>query len=115
MSMRTIVLLAAVLQFGGCAMIGSTQTALYDKLTDQDVVLASGNLQRSLENLPDGSTGRWTNSSNGHHGTVTPTSTYLSANGHFCRDYREDLRLGDQIGQFHHTACRDEQAGWIWL
>ena len=115
MSFRAIVPLAAALALTGCASIFGSQAALYDQLNDQDVALAADNLQRSLENLPDGSTGRWANAGNGNHGTVTPTNTYLSASGHFCRDYQEDLRLGDQTGQFRHTACRDEEAGWIWL
>ena len=115
MTVRTLIVLATALQLSGCAYSFGKQAALYDHLTEQDVILAADNLQQSLETLPDGTTGQWTNISNGHNGAVTPTSTYLSASGYFCRDYREDLRLGDQVGQFRHTACRDEQAGWIWL
>ena len=115
MSVRKFLILAVSLQLSGCAGGFGNQAALYDQLTDQDVTLAAGNLQQSLESLPDGSTGRWANAGNGHSGSVTPTSTYLSAGGHFCRDYQEDLRLGDQVGQFRHTACRNGEAGWIWL
>lgn len=112
---RTLVVLAATLLFGSCASIAGKQTDLYDQLTEQDVILASDNLQRSLEFLEDGETRRWTNTSNGHQGAITPTETYLSAGGAFCRNYREDLQLGDRAEQFHHTACRDDQAGWTWI
>lgn len=115
MHARTLIVLAAALQLSACANFMSDQAALYDQLTDQDVNLAAETLQRSLETLPDGATQRWANEGTGHEGAVTATRTYLSAGGQFCRDYREDLRLGDQTAQFFHAACRDEEGGWIWL
>lgn len=115
MCVRKFIVLAAALQLSGCAGIFDNQAALYDQLTDQDVTMAADNMQRSLESLPDGSAGRWTNVGTGHSGSVTPNRTYLSASGHFCRDYQEDLHLGDQVGQFRHTACRDDESGWVWL
>lgn len=115
MVVRTIVLLTALLHLGACAGGFGTQAALYDQLTEQDVTLAADNMQRSLETLPDGSTGRWTNAGSGHSGAITPTGTYLSDSGHFCRDYQEDLSLGGKSAQFRHTACRDDKAGWVWL
>jgi surface antigen len=46
---------------------------------------------------------------------VIPTRTYMSDSGHFCREYREELMVGDRSGTFHHAACRDENARWVWL
>jgi surface antigen len=106
---------AAALLLSGCAAIMGDQAALYERLTDQDVALAADNLQESLETAPDGATRRWSNAESGHQGAITPTRTYLSANGRYCRDYREDLVIGDQAAGLHHTACRDDDAGWIWL
>ena len=62
---------------------------------------------------PDGAMRSWLNPT-AAMGTITPTRTYLSAAGTFCRDYREELVLGDQTGRFHHSACRDDGAGWRW-
>ncbi|MEZ5931295.1 MAG: RT0821/Lpp0805 family surface protein [Alphaproteobacteria bacterium] len=111
----SLIALAAALPLGACAAIMGDQAALYDRLTDRDVALAADNFQQSLETAPDGTARSWQNPETGHRGAITPTHTYLSASGQFCRDYRESLIIGEQSGDFSHTACRDDQAGWVWL
>jgi hypothetical protein len=64
---------------------------------------------------PDGSTQSWANEQTGHRGSLTPTRTYISDSGSFCREYREELVVGEQSGRFYHAACRDENARWAWL
>jgi hypothetical protein len=32
-----------------------------------------------------------------------------------CREYREELVVGEQSGRFYHAACHDENARWVWL
>jgi surface antigen len=115
MTFRSFLAVILVLQLGGCAAILGNRAALYERLSDRDVTLAAKTLQQSLENAPDSETRRWANESTGHGGSVTPIRTYLSESGRFCRDYREDLASDDQTASFYHTACRDEEAGWIWL
>jgi surface antigen len=104
-----------VLALAACAGVPASNTALYDRLDERDVVLAASTMQQALESAPDGATRDWANDANGHRGSITPTQTYLGANGHFCRDYREEVRLGDEVGRFHHSACRDETERWVWL
>ena len=115
MGRRTAIALVTLLQLGGCAALTGDQAALYDRLSDRDVALAAGTLQQSLETGPDGTPKPWRNAETGHQGAITPTRTFLSASGRFCRDYQEDLTIGDQSASFHHTACRDDSAGWSWL
>jgi surface antigen len=107
--------LAVVLLLGACAGMTGGDPELYRRLTDRDVALAAGLLQETLEGAPDGATRSWLNQDSGHRGTITPTRTYLSTAGIFCRDYREELVLGEQSGRFDHAACRDDSAGWRWL
>jgi surface antigen len=107
--------LAVVLLLGACAGMTGGDPELYRRLTDRDVALAAGLLQETLEGAPDGATRSWLNPDSGHRGTITPTRTYLSTAGIFCRDYREELVLGEQSGRFDHAACRDDSAGWRWL
>ena len=103
------------LLLGGCASSPSAETDLYGRLTENDVTLAARTLQSALELTPDGATRRWTNQETGHSGAITPIRTYLTEGGHFCRDYREELTLGERSGRFQHSACRSEDARWVWL
>jgi surface antigen len=108
--------LGATLLLAACAGFTGGDPDLYQSMTDRDVALAAGLLQTTLESTPDGATRSWRSDDTGHRGSITPTRTYLSAAGHFCRDYREELTLGEQSGRFYHVACRaDDTATWAWL
>lgn len=100
---------------GACASLSAGDPELYQSLDERDVSLASRLLQETLETAPDGATRTWHNQESGRRGSVTPTRTYLSESGRFCRDYREELTIGERDGRFYHTACRDETLGWVWL
>jgi len=108
--------LGTALLLAACAGLSGGDPDLYQRLTARDVALAAGLLQTTLERAPDGATRSWNNDDSGHRGSITPTRTYLSAAGHFCRDYREELSVGGQSGRFDHVACRDDDAAsWTWL
>ena len=113
--MRLLLALAIVLPLGACAGLTGSESALYQSLADSDVQLASRSMQSTLERAPDGATRSWVNEQTGHRGSLTPTRTYVNDSGYFCRDYREELVVGEQSGSFHHAACRDENARWVWL
>jgi surface antigen len=103
------------LLLGGCAGWPTADAALYEELSENDVALAARTLQSALELTPDGTTRRWTNQETWHSGAISPIRTYLTEGGHFCRDYREELTFGARPGRFHHSACRGEDARWVWL
>jgi surface antigen len=113
--MRMLWPLTMVLMLGACAGLTGSDPALYQSLADGDVRLASKTMQSTLESAPDGSTRSWANDQTGHRGSLTPTRTYVSDSGYFCREYREELVVGEQSGNFYHAACRDENARWVWL
>jgi surface antigen len=113
--MRMLLPVAMVLMLGACAGLRGSDPTLYQSLADSDVQLASRTMQSTLEGAPDGSTRSWANDQMGHRGSLTPTRTYVSDSGHFCREYREELMVGDRSGTFHHSGCRDENARWVWL
>ncbi len=115
-SRRLLSPLGVALLLAACAGLTGGDPDLYQRLTDQAVAFAAGLLQATLEIAPDGATRSWRNHATGHRGSITPTRTYLSAAGHFCRDYREEVILAEQSGRFYHAACRDDDtAAWIWL
>jgi surface antigen len=113
--MRMLLPLTIVLPLVACAGLTGSDPALYQSLADTDVQLASRTMQSTLEQASDGSTRSWVNEKTGHQGSLTPTRTYVSGSGSFCREYREELMVGDRSGTFYHAACRDENARWVWL
>jgi surface antigen len=113
--MRLLWPLTMVLMLGACAGLTGSDSTLYQSLADSDVKLASRTMQSTLEGAPDGATRSWANEQTGHRGSLTPTRTYVSDSGQFCREYREELVVGAQSGSFYHAACRDGNARWVWL
>jgi surface antigen len=103
------------LPLAGCAGLASGDPALYQGLSPSDVGLAAQTLQTTLESAPDGASRSWSNRETGNQGAVTPLRTFVSENGSFCREYREELAVAGASGRFYHTACRDEAARWTWL
>lgn len=103
-----LVSIAAVLGLAACAGAPGTDTDPYAALTENDVALAARLLQRTLDHAPDGTTRRWINDQSGHSGAITPVRSYIAESGQYCRDYREDISIGDLNRDFHYSACRDE-------
>ena len=85
---------------------------LYRSMTDSDVVLANAALDRALERNLSGSRASWRNRGNGNHGSITPLRTYRANNGGYCRDYREELVVGNDSERYTATACRDARGLW---
>jgi surface antigen len=112
---RILTVTIVTLQLVACAGLSPGDPVLYQGLAESDVKLASGLIQTTLESTPDGATRRWTNPQTGNRGEITPLRTYASEDGHFCRDYREELAVGGTTGRFYHTACRTDAAEWVWL
>jgi surface antigen len=112
---RILTVTIVTLQLAACAGLSPGDPALYQGLAESDVNLASRLIQTTLESTPDGATRRWTNQQTGNSGEITPLRTYVSEDGSFCRDYREELAIAGDAGRFYHTACRDDSAGWVWL
>jgi surface antigen len=112
---RILTLTIVALQLAACASLSAGDPGLYQGLADSDVKLASRLVQTTLESTPDGTTRRWTNKQTGNSGEITPLRTYVTEDGSFCRDYREELAIAGDSGRFYHTACRDGSARWVWL
>ncbi len=68
--------------------------------------------QRTLEEVPTGSTGEWKNPDSGNAGTITPTRTYQNTEGEYCREYQQTITVGGQVEEAYGTACRQPDGTW---
>jgi surface antigen len=112
---RTFSIASVALPLAACAGLAAGDPALYRGLAESDVALAAQIMQETLESAPDGATRSWTNRQTGNRGEITPLRTYVSEDGHFCREYREELAVAGDTGRYYHIACRGDAAGWAWL
>jgi surface antigen len=100
---------------GGCTLPEGDQGSLHDQLGDGDVSLAAAALQRSLEQARNGQPTAWRNAATGSAGSITPTRTFLAADGAYCREYEETITIGGRSGRSRNTACRGESGKWAWI
>jgi len=114
-SLRTLLPVIALIT--GCANMGSpvatTDEPLYMRMSDEDVHLADATVQQALESQQSGSSLYWRNSTTGHYGAITPQRTYRTADGTYCREYREQLTVGTRSATYTDQACRGSNGLWI--
>jgi surface antigen len=98
---------AAGVLLGG--LLGSQAGASLDRA---DVAYANRTTQRSLEELPIGHSSTWRNPDSGHAGTITPTRTYQTAGGQYCREFQQSITVGGRTEEGFGTACRQPDGSW---
>lgn len=81
-------------------------------LDERDKRLAAEAGQRALETAPSGHAVAWANPDSGHSGTVTPTKTYQTASGTYCREYQTTVVIEGKQDKAHGTACRQADGSW---
>lgn len=98
---------------------GSTRTAMALALTpamtkildDSDRGLLAAAQFEALEHGAAGGARDWSNTANGHAGTVTPGPTY-SVNQYSCRDFSQRVVIDDRSEVSRATACRQPDGTW---
>lgn len=91
------------------AMMGSEVGRSLDKA---DQLHAAQNYQQTLETAPTGQTSEWVNPDTGHSGTHTPTRTYQSDSGQYCREFQQTVTVGGRTEEAYGRACREEDGAW---
>jgi len=110
-------------QFGGGTgrIVGAAIGTLAGALIGQDIgrtldradqQYMQQTAQRTLETAPSGQTSSWVNPDSGNSGAVTPTRTYQSKDGRYCREYQQTVTVGGQQQQAYGTACRQPDGTW---
>jgi len=81
-------------------------------LDERDRRMAAETTHRALETASTGATVPWQNPDTGHSGAVTPTRTYQTASGTFCREYQQSVTIDGKSEQVTGTACRQPDGSW---
>jgi surface antigen len=81
-------------------------------LVQRDRELQAKAASQALENTPSGKPVAWQNPDNGHAGTITPTRTYQTAQGAYCREYQQTVTIDGKKENSYGTACRQPDGSW---
>jgi surface antigen len=81
-------------------------------LDHADQLYASRASYQALEYAPSGTETTWQNPDSGHSGSVTPTRTYESTTGQYCREFQQQAAIGGQVQDVYGTACRQPDGQW---
>ena len=68
--------------------------------------------QNALEKNRTGAASEWRNPDSGNAGTVTPTRTYRTEAGRYCREYRQTITVGGRTEEGYGRACRQPDGSW---
>lgn len=91
------------------ALLGSEAGKSLDRA---DQLFMQQAMQRGLETAPSGSTSSWVNPDNGNSGTFTPTRTFQTAEGRYCREFQGSVTIGGKTEQAYGNACRGPDGSW---
>jgi surface antigen len=96
----------------GAILGGLVGGAIGNQLDAADRRAADRAAYQALETAPTGTGSTWRNPDSGHYGTVTPTRTYQTAEGTYCREYQQTVTIGGEQHQSYGTACRQPDGQW---
>ena len=91
------------------ALVGSE---VGSSLDNADKAAMAQTTQTTLEVASSGTSSTWRNPDSGHSGTVTPTSTYQSSSGQYCREFVQTVNIGGRSEEAYGTACRQPDGAW---
>jgi len=91
------------------AFVGSQ---IGDSLDKADIAYYNQTTQIALEKTSIGTKSEWKNPDNDHSGAITPTKTYQTAGGKFCREFTQTVNIGGKTEEAYGTACRQEDGSW---
>ncbi len=96
----------------GVLIGGLVGGAFGNALDNADREYAGRNAYQALEYQRSGNTSGWHNPDSGHSGEFTPTRTYETAGGSYCREYTQTITVGGRSQQGYGTACRQPDGSW---
>ena len=97
---------------GSVILGGLVGGAIGDRMDAADKRHANEAAVRAMETAPSGQSVTWQNPDTRHAGSVTPTRTYQTANGQYCREYQQTVIIDGKQQQSYGTACRQADGSW---
>lgn len=97
---------------GGAVLGGLIGGAIGNRMDAADRREANQATYHALESAPSGTTANWKNPDSSNSGTVTPTRTYQTHSGEYCREFEQSITIGGETQQAYGTACRQPDGNW---
>jgi surface antigen len=97
---------------GGVLIGGLVGGAVGNALDQKDKEMAQQAAQQAFENSRSGESSAWQNPDSGNSGSITPTQTYQTPGGQYCREYEQDIVVGGVNQKSYGTACRQPDGSW---
>lgn len=108
--------IAGVLAFSGGYLLSNSvhKSRLADlrEQLDADRQVFATIINQTLEKHLSGEVVEWENEKSGSSGSVRPVRTFRNNNGEWCREYKEQLVLGDERWSRSAIACRIGEGQW---
>ena len=96
---------ATALGIIGGAIVGASIGRSFDQLDAM-------NTHQALENNTTHQTSNWVNPDSGNQYTLTPTNTFQTTAGQYCREYQTSVTVGGELRRGYGTACRQPDGDW---
>ncbi len=97
--------LATIVGVMAGAMAGSSMGKQMDKVDEL-------NAQRVLESNQTNQSSTWHNPDTGQNVSFTPTRTYQTSAGGYCREYQTTVTVGGKQESGYGEACRQPDGSW---
>ncbi len=82
-------------------------------LSDKTAKNIRHTFQDALENYQNDKSVSWSDKKTGVKTTTTPVQTFQTADGKFCRNYKQIVNQGDGDGLYVGVACREGKLKWL--
>jgi len=96
----------------GTIMGGLVGGAVGNRMDAADRREAQRAAMRAFDTAPSGRTVAWRNPDSGNSGSITPTRTYQTARGQYCREFQQTVTIGGETQQAFGRACRQPSGSW---
>jgi len=97
---------------GGVLLGGLVGGAVGNALDQKDKQMAQQAAQQAFEYARTDEASTWRNPDSGNSGSITPTRTYQTSSGQYCREYQQDIVVGGETQKSYGTACRQPDGSW---